>query len=150
MSSSATRPSAPYRRRRITWIILLAALALIFYASTHGASSWSLPSYLKEVSFSSSPASKVGLEKLNAIQAERLRVQEIHGLLHFVTAYPNRRLNEEDGSINAVGLGLTKVDSKEEVDLRVFSPNGDDDWQEYVKTLREKYPLIVFSKTHCP
>ena len=79
----------------------------------------------------------------------RLRVQEIHGLLHFVTAYPNRRLNEEEGSIDAVGLGLTKVDPSTEVDLRVFSPDGDDDWQQYVKDLRKKYPLIVFSKTYC-
>lgn len=79
----------------------------------------------------------------------RLRVQEIHGLLHFVTANPNRRLNEEEGSIDAVGLGLTKVDPSTEVDLRVFSPDGDDDWQQYVKDLRKKYPLIVFSKTYC-
>ena len=92
----------------------------------------------------------MGLEKAKAVNSERLRVQEIHGLLHFVTAYPNRRLNEEDGAINAVGLGLTKVDPTETVDLRVFSPDGEDDWQQYVKTLREKYPLIVFSKSYCP
>lgn len=150
MKSPTPRPSSPYRRRRITWVILLMAAAFIFYASTHDTSFWSLPSYLKEVSFSSSVASKVGLEKAKAVNSERLRVQEIHGLLHFVTAYPNRRLNEEDGAINAVGLGLTKVDPTETVDLRVFSPDGEDDWQQYVKTLREKYPLIVFSKSYCP
>lgn len=70
--------------------------------------------------------------------------------MHFVTAYPDRRLNEDEGSIDVAGLGVTHVDGSTEVDLRVFSPGGDDDWQRHVKALRDKHPLIVFSKSYCP
>lgn len=155
-STNSPKPASPYRRRRILWFLILATAGVLFYISTHSDSiSWSLPSSLKDVGFSpsSSRVSKVAEAKAQA-QAEaaqrRIRVQEIHGLLHFVTAYPDKRLDEEDGSIAVAGLGLVKVNPEEKIDLRVFSPDGDDNWEKHLKTLRTEHPLIVFSKTYCP
>jgi hypothetical protein len=147
--------SSIYRRRRIIWSLLLLTLGSLFYLGTQTdvLGTWSLPSYLKDIglSSSSSPARLVADAKSNdLVAAERPRVQEIHGLMHFVTAYSDRRLNEEESAINVTGLGLVTVDGREPVDLRVFSPTGDDDWQRHVKVLREQYPIIVFSKSYCP
>ncbi|KAI0339901.1 thioredoxin-like protein [Trametopsis cervina] len=69
--------------------------------------------------------------------------------MHFVTAYPDRRLNEADGKINVVGLGEVEVDGSQPVDLRVYAPDGKDEWQQYVTTLRDQRPLILFSKSYC-
>ncbi|KAI0084860.1 glutaredoxin [Irpex rosettiformis] len=144
-----------YRRRRVIWSLILFALGTLIYLGTQsGSRSWSLPSYLKEIglSSSSSPARLVADAKNDeSIGAGRPRIQEIHGLLHFVTAYPGRRLNEHAGKIHVVGLGEeVEVDGNDSIDLRVFSPDGSDDWQSYVKVLREDHPLVVFSKSYCP
>lgn len=78
-------------------------------------------------------------------------MQEIHGLLHFVTAYEDRRFNEEGGdTINVVGAGSVKVDPTQKVDFKVYSPDGDDNWTNHLSVLRTEHPLIVFSKTYCP
>ena len=78
-------------------------------------------------------------------------MQELHGLLHFVTSHGERRLNEEEGNtISVVGMGSVQVNPTEKVDLRVYSPDGDDHWQDHLKTLKEEHPLVVFSKTYCP
>ncbi len=90
---------SPYRRRRVIWSVILLAFGTLCYLATQTDSlsaSWSLPSYLKDIglSSSSSPARVVADAKANdLIEAGRPRVQEIHGLLHFVTAYPERRFN---------------------------------------------------------
>lgn len=145
-------PASPFRRRRVLWTITLVTAGLLLYLFNYSDSfSWSLPSSLKDVGYSSSRASKVGEAiadaEIQASEERRIRVQEIHGLLHFVTAYPDRRLDDE---IEVTGLGVVKVDPSEKVDLRVFTPDGDDNWESHLKTLRTKYPLIVFSKTYCP
>ncbi len=143
----------PYRRRRIIWFLLSVTAIGLFYLSRHPDSSifgsWSLPAYLKDIglSNSSSPARLVSDAKL---QAGKPRVQEIDGLLHFVIAYPDRRLNEEGDEIAVKGLGSVRVDPEEPVDLKVYSPNGDGDWEQHVKNLRDNHPLVVFSKTYCP
>ena len=77
-------------------------------------------------------------------------MQEIHGLLHFVTAFPNRRLDEQEGAIVVEDLGRVEVNPDEEVDLRVYAADGDDNWQKHTKTLREEHPLVIFSKSYCP
>ncbi|KAI0683003.1 thioredoxin-like protein [Cytidiella melzeri] len=149
---------SPYRRRRVIWSLLLFTLGSLFYLSPRTDSStffgsWSLPSYLKDIglSSSSSPARVVADAKANDIvEAGRLRVQEIHGLMHFVTAYPERRLNEAEGKMSVAGLGAVRLDGRKEIDLRVYSPEGDDDWQRHVKVLRDQHPLVVFSKSYCP
>ncbi|KAK7687014.1 hypothetical protein QCA50_009513 [Cerrena zonata] len=133
-TSSSPRPASPFRRRRILWTITLLTAGVFFYLFNYSETfSWSLPSSLKDAS-----------------GQRRIRVQEIHGLLHFVTSYPDKRLDEDDGSIQVAGLGTVKVDPSETVDLRVFTPDGDDNWENHLKTLRTKYPLVVFSKTYCP
>ncbi|GBE80617.1 Monothiol glutaredoxin-7 [Sparassis crispa] len=65
-------------------------------------------------------------------------VPEIHALLHFVTEHPDQRLN---GSA---------LDPAEKVDVRVFAPGGDMDWEKHLRVLRDEAPLVVFSKTFCP
>ncbi|KAI0798429.1 hypothetical protein BC629DRAFT_1499831 [Irpex lacteus] len=124
---------SPYRRRRVIWSVILLAFGTLCYLATRTDSlsaSWSLPSYLKDIG--------------------RPRVQEIHGLLHFVTAYPERRFNEDAGKISVVGLGEVEVNGNEPVDLRVYAPDGDDNWLSHTKVLRGTHPLIVFSKSYCP
>ena len=142
----------PYRRRRIIWVLLLASLVSLWYLASHSETSfgsWSLPRYLKDfgLSSSSSPARLVSDAKA---EAGRARIDEMQGLLHFVTAYPDRALNEVEGAINVEGLGLVEVDPHKEVDLRVYTPDGSDDWSKYVEELQTKHPLVVFSKSHCP
>ncbi|KAI0075106.1 thioredoxin-like protein [Panus rudis PR-1116 ss-1] len=149
---NAPAPRSPYRRRRVIWSIIILTTVFLFYVGTHpDYGSFSLPSSWKDIGLSpsNSRASKVGSATTEDTE-RRIRVQEIHGLLHFVTAYPDRRLDESDGSIDVLGMGLVKVDPSEKVDLRVFAPEGDDNWTKHLQTLREKHPLVVFSKSYCP
>ncbi|PSR79233.1 hypothetical protein PHLCEN_2v7091 [Hermanssonia centrifuga] len=143
----------PYRRRRIIWFLLSVTAIGLFYLSRHPDSSifgsWSLPAYLKDIGLSNS-SSSARLVSDAKLQAGKPRVQEIDGLLHFVIAYPDRRLNEEGDEIAVKGLGSVRVDPEEPVDLKVYSPNGDGDWEQHVKNLRDNHPLVVFSKTYCP
>ncbi|KAL4252803.1 hypothetical protein ABKN59_005408 [Abortiporus biennis] len=128
------RPASPYRRRRIIWTLILATLGLTFYFN-----------FISTTSFR-----EVVINRLGLTPSSSRRVQEIHGLLHFVTAHPGRRLDETEGSINAAGVGLVKVDPTDLVDLRVFSPDGDDNWAHHLGALKAEHPLIVFSKSYCP
>lgn len=145
---------SPFRRRRVIWSLIILSLVGLFYlaTSTDGSlsfGSWSLPGYLKDLglSSSSSPARLIADAKADA---GRPQAQEIDGLLHFVTAYPNRKLNEEDDMIEVVGLGHIKVESQEEVDMRVYAPDGDADWTTHLQDLEAEHPLVVFSKSYCP
>lgn len=63
----------------------------------------------------------------------RMRVQEIHGLLHLVA--------QSDGY-------LPEIDGSKELDLQVYAnaAGGEDDWQTYTKRLYSETPVIVFSK----
>ncbi|KAI0949018.1 hypothetical protein AcW1_008734 [Taiwanofungus camphoratus] len=140
--------ASPYRRRRIIWTVLIFSAISIFYVSHYTPSSfWSLPESLKGLGFSpsSSRAGQVGLAKL-----KEKRIREIDGLLHFVTAHADRRLNEDDGYIKVDGLGRIKVDPDKGVDFSVYAPDGDVDWDSHLKTLKADHPLVVFSKTFCP
>ena len=139
---------SPYRRRRILWSLFLVFVAGLCYLAYHPDTiqyigSWSLPAYLKDIgsSPSSSRASLVSNAKAE-VEAGRLRVQEIHGLLHFVTTFPERRLNEQDGAIVVEDLGPVEVNPDEDVDLRVYAADGDDNWGKHLQTLREEHPLV--------
>ncbi|OCH93778.1 glutaredoxin [Obba rivulosa] len=143
---------SPYRRRRILWTLLLFSGIFFFLFKDHlPADFWSLPSSLKDFGFSpeSSRAGQVALAKEKEKDAV-LRVEEIQALLHFVTAHPDRTLDESEDGIRVEGIGWVKVDPQKELDLRVFAPDGDVDWEKHLKVLNEKYPLVVFSKTYCP
>ncbi|KAI1795579.1 thioredoxin-like protein [Ganoderma leucocontextum] len=131
-------------------MLLLLTLASVYYLTQYGPpsflSSLSLPESLKDVGFSpdSSRAGRVAQAKANA------DVREIDALLHFITAHPERKLDEDGGSIRVKGLGSVQVDADNPVDLQVYSPDGNYEWDEHLKRLKEQYPLVVFSKTYCP
>jgi len=57
--------------------------------------------------------------------------------LHFVTREDGRVLAHE-----------TALDPKKPIKLSVYEKKGN--WTQFVQTLEEKYPVIVFSKTYCP
>jgi len=92
----------------------------------------------------------VAIAKFKEVALSKQRVREIDALLHFVTEHPDRRLNEEDGSINVEGVGLVKVDPEESIDFSVYSPDGDYNWESHLRVLKSEHPLVVFSKTYCP
>ena len=152
MANPSTTFRSPYRRRRILWALLLTTIIGFWYLATHTGmsfSSWSLPNYLKDMGLSSS-SSRARLVSDAKTEAGRPRVDEMHGVLHFVTTYPDRTLNEADGAINVEGLGSIVVDPQQPVDLRVYAPDGNDTWSEHVKELQVKHPLVIFSKSYCP
>lgn len=64
-------------------------------------------------------------------------VEEIYGLLHFVTSDDDRMLSH---SINPAVP----------IDLSVYLGGDQPDWKSHMRKLREEYPLIVFSKSYCP
>ncbi|GJE94394.1 glutaredoxin [Phanerochaete sordida] len=141
---------SPYRRRRVVWAVIALALGGLLYLSTRtDIDVWALPAYLKDLglSRSSSPARLVADAKADA---GRPRAQEIHGLLHFVTAHPDRTFNEDEGAIAVAGLGPVTVDAQAQVDMRVYAPDGDADWAAHVQALKTQHPLVVFSKSYCP
>ncbi|KAI0715217.1 hypothetical protein C8Q76DRAFT_617857, partial [Earliella scabrosa] len=77
-------------------------------------------------------------------------VRELDALLHFLTAHPERRLDEDGGSIRVEGPGSVAVDAGRPDDLRVYEPDGKYEWEEHTKRLREEFPLVGFNKTFCP
>ncbi|KZT71799.1 thioredoxin-like protein [Daedalea quercina L-15889] len=143
-----------YRRRRIVWSIILLTAGVFFYVSTYGDSSFlSLPASLKDIGFSpsSSRAGQVALAKLKDIAGRKAnKVTEIHGLLYFVSHYPDRVLNENEGGIDVAGRGLVKVEPEQAIDLDVYAPDGHRNWDAHLKVLENEYPVVVFSKTYCP
>ncbi|KAF7794000.1 hypothetical protein EIP86_005126 [Pleurotus ostreatoroseus] len=141
---------SPYRRRRILWSIFLGVAVFLFYIGTHPSfsiGSWSLPAYLKDGS--SSPAGLISEAKAKA-EATKQQVAEIDALLYFVTAYPDRTLvGAENAAVEVKGMGSVKVNPDEPIDLRVYAPDGDDDWEQHLEVLRKEHPLVIFSKTYC-
>lgn len=127
-SDSSRRPTcAIFRRRRVLLIALLLAFFLFYSAS------WPLPPLnLSGVSSSLSRANIVSLVKGPP-------VEEIYGLLHFVTSDDDRMLSHS-----------VKVDPGAPIDLTVYLGGEQPDWPSHMKRLREEYPLVVFSKTFCP
>ncbi|KAG1821222.1 hypothetical protein EV424DRAFT_1472394 [Suillus variegatus] len=111
-STSRRSTCSSYRRRRILLI---------------PATPWSHPPLnLSGISSSLSRASIVSMVKGPP-------VEEIYGLLHFVTSDDDRMLSH---SINPAAP----------IDLSVYLGGDQPDWKSHMRKLREEYPLIVFSK----
>ncbi|TFK92715.1 glutaredoxin [Polyporus arcularius HHB13444] len=157
---------SPYRRRRILWALVLLTLGGIYYLSVYGAPSssfLSLSESLKDWGYRFSPDSSgpgrvaqakaqsdQTVQEAYAGQGAYADVREIDALLHFLTAHPQRRLDEDGGSIRVEGLGSVVVDVGKPIDLKVYAPDGKYDWEEHTKRVKDQYPLVVFSKTFCP
>ena len=146
---------------RTLWLLVLLALCALYYLTQHAPALLSLPYSLKDMGLgfapSSSCAGRVAQAKaaaeseMYAGQGAYADVREIDALLHFLTAHHERRLEEDGGgSIRVEGLGSVVVDPEEPVDLRVYEPEGKDEWETYGKEIAEQFPLVVFSKTTCP
>ncbi|PIL35980.1 hypothetical protein GSI_01640 [Ganoderma sinense ZZ0214-1] len=150
MKPPAARPwtGSPYRRRRTLWTLLLLTAAFVCYYTQYGPPSLLSSASFKDLGFSpdSSRAGRVGQAKAQA----KADVHELDALLHFVIAHPERKFDEDGGSIRVKGLGSVQVDPAKPVDLQVYEPDGDDEWDDHLKKLKEQYPLVVFSKTFCP
>ncbi|KAF9816766.1 hypothetical protein IEO21_03928 [Rhodonia placenta] len=145
--------ASSFRRRRVVWSTIIFSALLLFYVSTHDiASLWSLPQSLKDFGFSpsSSHAGQVALAKLKEVTQRKAQASEIHGLLYFVSEYPERRLDEDEGYINVTGLGRVEVNPDDSIDLDVYAPDGNSNWESHMKVLKEEHPLVIFSKTYCP
>ncbi|KAG1771625.1 thioredoxin-like protein [Suillus placidus] len=129
MASSST-PRLPtrsfYRRRRLLLIPALLFSFFLFFSTP-----WSLPPLnLSGISSSLSRANIVSLVKGPP-------VEEIFGLLHFVTGDDDRMLS------HSVNPGAP-------IDLTVYLGGDQPEWKSHMRRLREEYPLIVFSKSYCP
>ncbi|KAJ7665703.1 thioredoxin-like protein [Mycena rosella] len=127
--------SSPIRRRRFI-VVLIALVGFIYFFG----SPFQLPAALKDVS---------GISRANIVQLVKpkskgaAKVHEIFGLLHLVTG------DSEHEHI----LGHTEsFDPTKPVDMALYAAgaNEDMDWNERVRELNERYPLVVFSKSYCP
>lgn len=146
--------ASSFRRRRIVWSIILLTAGMFFYVSTYGdASFFSLPTSLKDLGFSpsSSRAGQVAIAKLKDITGRKSKqVPEVLGLLYFVSQYPDRTFNENEGGIDVLGKGSVKVEPESPVELDVYAPDGHANWDAHLKVLQNDFPVVVFSKTYCP
>jgi len=122
-SFSPPPPRHPYRRRRIIWATACLFCLVFFFGAP-----WEFPA---EGLTTISRASIAHLVKPGWVP------DEIFGLLHFVTRDDGRVLAHE-----------TALDPKKPIKLSVYEKKGN--WTQFVETLEEKYPVIVFSKTYCP
>jgi hypothetical protein len=109
------------RRRRILLIPVLLFAIFLFFRTP-----WSLPPLNLSGISSISRANIVSLVKGPP-------VEEIYGLLHFVTSDDDRMLSHS-------------VDPAAPIDLSVYLGGDEPDWKSHMRKLREEYPLIVFSK----
>ncbi|KAJ7091982.1 thioredoxin-like protein [Mycena belliarum] len=127
--------SSPIRRRRFI-VVLLALVCFIYFFG----SPFRLPAALKDVS---------GISRANIVQLVKpktksaAKVDEIFGLIHLVTG------DSEHEHI----LGHTdNFDPSKPVDMSLYAAGSTDeiDWNDRVRVLNERYPLVVFSKSYCP
>jgi len=116
-----------FRRRRLR-LAFLVVVVLIVVCGVR----WPLPSYLKDVD---------GLSRASIAQIAKLRaggkVDEIYGLLHLVTA-PGRPQLSPSADVN----------SGKPIPLALYDNSVD--WTTVVASINERFPVVVFSKTHCP
>jgi len=131
MASDSPRRSGTcsfFRRRRVLLFPALLFAFFLFFSRP-----WSLPPLnLSGISTTLSRASIVSLVKGPP-------VEEIYGLLHFVTSDDERMLSHSVG-----------VDPDAPIDLTVYLGGDQPHWNSHMKRLREEYPLVVFSKSYCP
>ncbi|EPQ57154.1 thioredoxin-like protein [Gloeophyllum trabeum ATCC 11539] len=143
-----TANRSTYRRRRIVWsaILLFAAFCGVLYIAGWSPTGLSLSSSLKDSGYEAQDAP---VYAANASE-KTLRIQEIHGLLHFLTSERTESMSLDRAHAYGDAEGAP-VDWGAEQDLSVFSAGVEDDnWPRNVRELTDRYPVVVFSKTYCP
>ncbi|KDQ57426.1 hypothetical protein JAAARDRAFT_35144 [Jaapia argillacea MUCL 33604] len=148
-SSYPARQHAPYRRRRIIWsLLLLSAFCLTYF---HFYPSSSFPLSLTSLS----PSTNWRPDRNGdapppepEVQKKPIKLQEIYGLLHFLTSAKTSGLMLDEVVVR--GLQDDVVDWGKPVDFRVYANGEEDDWDENARELLHNYPVVVFSKTYCP
>lgn len=130
MTMSPGSGSSPIRRRRFMVVVIALVVFIYFFGSP-----FQLPAALKDVP---------GISRANIVQLVKpkskatVKVDEMFGLLNLVTG------DSEHEHI----LGHTEsFDPTKPVDMALYAAGKDDlNWNERVKDLNERYPLVVFSK----
>jgi hypothetical protein len=118
-------PHSPFRRRRIIFFSLLIITIIFFFGAP-----WELSSALKEAG-----VVPTGLSRANIVSLVKPnKVDEIYGLLHFVTRNDQILLSTP-----------TELDPSKPFDLGVYG-SAKEDWKKNVEVLNEEFPVIVFSK----
>jgi hypothetical protein len=118
-------PHSPFRRRRIIFFSLLIITIIFFFGAP-----WELSSALKEAG-----VVPTGLSRANIVSLVKPnKVDEIYGLLHFVTRNDQILLSTP-----------TELDPSKPIDLGVYG-SAKEDWKKNVEVLNEEFPVIVFSK----
>jgi hypothetical protein len=129
-SNTATFSTSPFRRRRITWCILITFAFVFFFGAP-----WEMPAYLKDIDHPLSRANIANLVRPGSTSPNP-KVDEIYGLLYLVTRAGDRQLGHE-----------VKVVSDKPIEMASYA-GGDVNvnWEEEKKALNEKHPVVVFSK----
>lgn len=131
--NSPFAPNSMAGSKRLLWIIAISVTVLLLFFARP--SSFNLPSSFSLSRHSEDQGSLLTSGSISSkMSGGRMRVQEIHGLLHLV-AQTNGHLTNEVAGDN-------------ELDLKVYADaaGGEDDWQNYVKRLYAETPVVVFSK----
>jgi len=124
-SPGAQASHSPFRRRRIIFFSLLIITIIFFFGAP-----WELSSALKEAGVVPTGLSRANIASL----VKSNRVDEIYGLLHFVTRNDQILLSTP-----------TELDPSKPIDLGVYG-GAKEDWKKNVEVLNEEYPVIIFSK----
>jgi len=121
---------SPFRlRRRLIFFSVLIITIIFFFGAP-----WELSSALEQAGVVST-----GLSRANIVSLVRpKKVDEIYGLLHFVTRNDQILLSDP-----------TELDPSKPIDLGVYGGEKED-WKKNMEALNEEFPVIVFSKTYCP
>jgi hypothetical protein len=118
-----------FRRRRIIWIFIIAVTLLVVFGTP-----WELPPALKDTGIIPSGLSRANIVSFIKGAGFGHHVDEIYGLLHFVTRNDQLFLT-----------GPSLLDPSKPISLDTYA-SGKQDWERNVEALNEKFPIVLFSK----
>jgi hypothetical protein len=118
--------SSPYRRRRIfAFTLFIVAMVFLFQFGAP----WEMSTTLKDAGIK-----PTGLSRANIAALVKPKVDEIYGLLHFVT--------RTDKILSSTSV---KLDPSKPIGLDVYGSETED-WKKNVEILNTEFPVVVFSK----
>jgi hypothetical protein len=118
-----------FRRRRIIWFIIIVTTLLVVFRAP-----WELPPALKDTGIIPTGLSRANIVSFIKGAGLKPPVDEIYALLHFVT-------QNDEPLLTSPSL----LDPNKPISLDTYA-SGKQDWEENIKTLDEKFPLVLFSK----